>query len=154
MTKTEILARLPELPAVTARLKAIEQERQRLGVEGGELRKLQFKLSQVDEVFEGVPLGVGGDTNVRVEGLGEDEYLRSAFVNPVYPPDDEVSEDPAVPIEYRGWLLQLSGAGPMKTEDSWKQYRPDAKAAAVLAAKRFVAHGVVPLPDEARKEGV
>lgn len=150
MTRAEILSRLPDLPALEAKMEELDREKKRLYREWQDLRSLQTELRRVSEVFEGVPIDAHGDKNFQVHALGEDEYVRDAYVNPVDPPDDEISEDSNVPIPYRGWLLQLSGAGSNKVEREWKVYPPDARDAAVLAAKRFVAHGVVPLPDAAR----
>ncbi len=151
MTKAELVARLGELPALQAEMETNEFRRNVLYEEWQELRHLTAELSRVDEVFEGVPLDLhDSGSRFQVHGLGEDDFAVSAYVNPVYPPDEEISEDPDVPISFRGWLLQLSGAGSTKADREWKLYPADQRAAAILAAKRFVAHGVVPIPDTLR----
>jgi hypothetical protein len=152
ITKAELVARQHELPALQAALAANEAQRSALYEEWQELRRLTEELSRVDEVFEGAPLDLHDSGNrFQVHGLGEDDFAISAYVNPVDPPDEEISEDPDVPIPFRGWLLQLSGAGARVTKSHWKLYPPDQRAVAVLAAKRFVAHGVVPIPDAAKE---
>lgn len=153
LTKADLIARLGDLPALEAEMETNEFQRTVLSERWEELRRLADQLRSVDEVFEGQPLSVSGEdgSNFRVEEVGEPDGLRWGYVNPIWPPDDEVDPDPDVPVQVAGWLLQLSGAGTGQFANAWKKYGPDQRAAAVLAAKRFAAHGVVPIPDAAKE---
>lgn len=137
MTKSELVRRQGELPAITERLEFIREERSRLYAEEQELMKLEYTLGEVDEIFEGVPIKVWGSTNFGCEELGDDGEIRQAFVNPYYLDEEEE--------KLAGYLLKLSGVANRYTGREWKKYT--SKDAAILAAKRHVAHGLVPLPD-------
>jgi hypothetical protein len=139
MTKAELVARLPELADIRARLAANEAERNALRDEWEELRQVEWRLGEVDEVFEGVPIRAYGSTNLQFHELGDDGEHRSAYVNPYYRDEDEGWDEPD------GYLLSLSGAERGSVEREWRRYKD--RGTAVAAAKRFVAHGVVPLPD-------
>lgn len=152
MTKAELLAGQVQIPALRAELETVRTGKDRLSRREQELRRTLSHLEEPDEVFEGQPIRAWGTTNFGAQECGDDGSYRQAYVNPIDPSDDEISEDPEVPIPYRGWLLKLSGAADNKTEREWKRYPVDGRDQAVLAAKRFAAHGVVPEPDALKEE--
>lgn len=141
LTAAELVELRPALPDLEAAYQAAEAQMSALREEQEDRRPLINQLQDVDEVFEGVPLTVNGDATVSVRSVGEDAELRWAGVAPTARDEDDGPTGP--------WLLDLDFPGCWPSR-KWLMYAD--KGAAVLAAKRFAAHGVVPGPPAPTEE--
>lgn len=147
MTKAELLAGLDQISTLRAELETVQAEKDLLHKRERELRRLLSHLEEPDEVFEGQPVRAWGTTNFGCSECGDDGEYRQAYVSPVYEEREYADDEPMVPTHF---LLKLSGAANHKAEREWKRYAD--RDQAVLAAKRFAAHGLVPEPDALKEE--